>query len=238
MAMNPIVRNIPNTITCLNIISGCVAIVLASRGQQPMGALTSMQWAYIAVAVAAVADFCDGLSARLLKAYSDMGKELDSLCDMVSFGVAPAVMMYQTLLSSPVTEAWAWTAVIIAVCGALRLARFNVDTRQTTTFIGLPIPANAIFWIGTTALLTPDAGMLGWLPVVICIIIESWLMVSPLRMFSLKFKHLRWKGNQVRWLLVLVAILSVVVMGVGGLMWLIVAYVLLSRLPMAYDQNN
>lgn len=236
--MNVIVRNIPNTITCLNIISGCVAIVLASRGQQPMGALTAMQWAYIAVAVAAVADFCDGLSARLLKAYSDMGKELDSLCDMVSFGVAPAVMMYQTLLSSPVTEKWAWTSVIIAVCGALRLARFNVDTRQTTTFIGLPIPANAIFWIGTTALLTPDAGMLGWLPVVICIVVESWLMVSPLRMFSLKFKHLGWKGNQVRWLLALVAVLSVVVMGVGGLMWLIVAYVLLSRLPMAYDQNN
>ena len=236
--MNVITRNIPNTITCINLIAGCVAIVLATHSTTPLGPLTGLQWSYIAIAVAAIADFCDGLAARTLKAYSDMGKELDSLCDMVSFGIAPAMMVYQLMLTSPITSPWAWTAVAIAVCGALRLARFNVDDSQATTFVGIPIPANAIFWIGFTSIFAADPAMLGWLPVVLIILFESWLMVSPWRMFSLKFKHLHWRGNEVRYIIALMAIAFIVCMGTGGLMWLIVAYVLLSRLKIAFPDEK
>lgn len=234
--MNAIVRNIPNTVTCMNLIAGCLAIACTFADGNPVGSLTGLQCAYICVAIAAVADFCDGLAARLLHAYSNLGKELDSLCDMVSFGVAPAAMVYRTMQSDPTMSSWGWVALSIAVCGALRLARFNVDDRQTTTFIGLPIPANAIFWIGFTSLMTQYPGFTGPFPVIVLVLLESWLMISPLKMFSLKLKHLGWKGNQVRWILIAIAVVSVVSMGVSGLMWLIVAYVLLSRLKIAYSE--
>lgn len=229
--MNVIVRNIPNCITCINILCGCIAIALATQGNTSLGSLTAMQWAYIAIGAAAIADFCDGLAARTLHAYSDMGKELDSLCDLVSFGVAPAAMLWQCLLSSPVTTPIAWIALAIPVCGALRLARFNIDQRQTTSFIGLPIPANAIFWIGFTSIFTPDAGMIGTAPIIAIVLIESYSMISPFKMFSLKFKNLGWRDNKVRWILLVIAIISITCMGLGGLMWLIVAYFLLSRIP-------
>lgn len=227
--MNVIVRNIPNSITCLNLVAGCMAITCAAQGSAPLWGLDGTAWAYVFIGVAAVADFCDGLAARLLHAYSSLGKELDSLCDLVSFGVAPAMTLYFMLPP----DGWVrWTAVVIAVCGALRLARFNIDDRQSTSFIGLPIPANAIFWIGYTSLMETSAPWMAspavLLPVVL---VESWLMVSPLRMFSLKFSNLRWGGNQRRWLLIAAAAVSVACLGTGGLMWLIAAYVLMSLVP-------
>ena len=182
--------------------------------------LSGRHWAYICIGIAAAADFCDGLAARLLHAYSPMGKELDSLCDLVSFGVAPAMIAYQCMKASPGTAALAPAAIFIAVCGALRLARFNVDERQTSSFIGLPIPANAIFWIGLTEIIGGNAATLGLVP--------TLLMVLPLPMFSLKFKNLRWQGNRVRWVMIAAATALIASLGVGGLMWVIVAYLLLS----------
>lgn len=231
--MNIITRNIPNAVTCMNVTAGCLSVLFSVRGYAE-GSAGAWGWACIFIAIAAVADFLDGFAARLLHAYSEMGKELDSICDMVSFGVAPAVLLFCTLHSAGAPAWVAWCVPLIAVCGALRLARFNVDTRQTTSFIGLPIPANAIFWIGYTALLREGTGFLADGAVAAAVIlVESWLMVSPLRLFSLKFKTWGWKGNEARWLLIAGAVVCVFCMGVSGLMWLIVYYLLLSLLPFA-----
>ena len=225
--MNVIVKNIPNTITCLNLAAGVMAIICASAGDATLWGMAAYNWAYVFVGIAAVADFLDGFAARLLHAYSDLGKELGSLCDLVSFGVAPAMIMYNCLDAMSTAEWVKWLVLLIPVCGALRLARFNIDTRQTTSFIGLPIPANAIFWIGYSALCYGGAEFLTqWWMAALAIVLESWLMVSPLRLFSLKFKTWGWKGNMWRWMLVVTAVVLVFCMGVPGLMWLIVAYVL------------
>ena len=240
--MNAIRRNIPNCITCLNVAAGVLAIISAMRGYEEQWGITGIAWAYIFIGIAAVADFLDGFAARLLNAYSGLGKELDSLCDLVSFGVAPAIILYQSLdwahLNLQTPEWVKWTAVLVPVFAALRLARFNLDTRQSENFIGLPVPANAIFWIGYTALLTPyyklfhafGAGgselMAQWWCLLPILLVECWLMVSPVRMFSLKFKTFGWSGNQWRWLLILTAGVLVFCMGVPGLMWLVIAYVL------------
>ncbi len=226
--MNAITRNIPNSITCLNLASGVMAILCASHGSESWwGGLPAYGWAWIFIGIAAVADFLDGFAARLLHAYSNLGKELDSLCDLVSFGVAPAVIMHYCLPQCGAPEWLSWVVLLIPVCGALRLAKFNIDTRQTTSFIGLPIPANAIFWIGYSALCYEGTEFVVMPAVALpVILVESWLMVSPLRLFSLKFKTWGWKGNQWRWLLIVTAPVMVFCMGIPGLMWLIVAYVL------------
>lgn len=218
-----ITKHIPNTITCLNIASGCAAIIFAVHGNAEMWGMEAYNWAFIFIGIAAVMDFLDGFAARLLHAYSDMGKELDSLCDCVSFGVAPAMLLYAVL--APYGSWIQWMPIVIPVAGALRLAKFNIDTRQTTSFIGLPIPANAIFWIGYVAYC--HAGMTNLaLPYIVVpvILLESWLMISNLKLFSLKFKTWGWKGNAFRWILIITAIACVVIFGVPGLMWLILAY--------------
>ena len=138
-------KHIPNSITCMSLISGCVATVMAFEGNL-FGALT---W----IIIAALFDFCDGFAARLLKAYSPMGKELDSLSDMVSFGVAPGIVLFHLLTtcvpSLPLGELGSYLpflAFVIPTFSGLRLAKFNIDERQTTSFIGLPVPAHALFW--------------------------------------------------------------------------------------------
>ena len=193
-----------------------------------LGPLTGFQWCFIAVGCAAVFDFCDGAAARLLRAYSDMGKELDSLSDNVSFGLAPALMLFSTICEARGGFSfWALMAGVIVVCGALRLAKFNIDTRQTTSFIGLPIPANAIFWIGMVAWMQahgcPPMGVL--LAITLC---ESLLMVSSIRMFSLKFANFGWRENFRRYVIILTAILFVITDGIAGLAWTILLYILIS----------
>jgi len=201
---------------------------MALHGSAQLGALTGFQWSFIAIGAAAVFDFADGAMARLLKAYSALGRELDSLSDLVSFGLAPAAMMYTAL-----TEAaggftvWALFPLIIAVCGALRLARFNIDTTQTTVFRGLPIPANAIFWIGMTAWIAAHGCPPMWV-VAMIIVCESLLMLSSLRMTSLKFANFGWRENFRRYVLILAAIMFVVTAGLPGLMWTILFYILIS----------
>jgi CDP-diacylglycerol--serine O-phosphatidyltransferase len=229
--MNFITRNIPNSITCVNLIAGVMAIICATHADYNACGLTNYEWSYIFIAIAAVADFLDGFAARLLHAYSDLGKELDSLCDLVSFGVAPGILVYDCLSANNIPIAW--IALLIPVCGALRLARFNIDVRQSTSFRGLPIPANAIFWIGftSTAYSSPEFLSL-WLSIVV-ILAESLLMVSDKTLISLKFKTWGWKGNEARWILIASAVVLVSLLKVQGLMWLIVFYYILSSLPFA-----
>ena len=239
--MNAIIRNIPNAVTCMNVLSGTIAIIVASKGVEPFWcSLPAWQWACIFIGIAAVADFCDGLCARLLHAYSEMGKELDSLCDLVSFGVAPAVLFYQCVASTQAPEhQWiGWLALLIPVGGALRLAKFNIDTRQTTSFIGLPIPANAIYWIGFVAFTYEHEGAVSLWWFILSAILLAYAMVSEIPLFSLKFKNLRLKENLKRYVLILCAAVSVISMGLTGLMWTIMVYVLLSLIPSSQSSKS
>lgn len=226
--MKAIRNNIPNAITSLNLLCGCLACIAAFSCFDPMcgTALKGYQWAFILIGLAAVADFCDGLVARMLHAVSDIGAELDSLADLVSFGIAPAMVLYNMMLEHGEGH-WALLAMLLPVFGAIRLARYNTDPTQGTVFTGLPIPANAIFWIGFTAWYATYPTPL-WM-VVVLIVALSLLMVCNMRMFSLKMHNLSsLKENWAQNLQVVATVAFVVLMGLRGLAPAIMLYVLLS----------
>ncbi len=226
--MKAIRNNIPNAITSLNLLCGCLACIAAFSCFDPMcgTALKGYQWAFILIGLAAVADFCDGLVARMLHAVSDIGAELDSLADLVSFGIAPAMVLYNMMLEHGEGH-WALLAMLLPVFGAIRLARYNTDPTQGTVFTGLPIPANAIFWIGFTAWYATHPTPL-WM-VVVLIVALSLLMVCNMRMFSLKMHNLSsLKENWAQYLQVVATVAFVVLMGLRGLAPAIMLYVLLS----------
>lgn len=223
---------IPNCVTLLNLLAGSVAIIFAFEPNAVVKGifgweLAGWQWASVAIAAAALFDFMDGLVARALHAKSEIGKELDSLCDLVSFGVAPAMMMLNVLLEAG-GGWWSYTALFIPLMGAMRLAKFNVDTTQTTSFRGLPIPSNAIFWIGFTGALY-QWNLAPRMSVVAVIIVGiSLLMVSNLRMFSLKLANLSLRSNVLPYTLLAGTVLFVIFLGVAGLAAAILLYLLLS----------
>lgn len=232
-------NSIPNTITCLNLLSGVAAIIFAFHFSDSIGALKGYQWAYIFIGAAALFDFCDGAAARLLHAYSDLGKELDSLADLVSFGVAPAILVFNLigLANQDPLSPWAFSALLIPAMGALRLARFNIDTRQTTSFIGLPIPSEAIFWIGFTAWAIDGGLPVNWLTALI-VLAMSMMMVSNIGMFSLKFKNFNIAENIKRYLIVIAAVALVTWLGISGLMWTILLYVVLSMINISVTYTH
>lgn len=228
---NIITRNIPNTITCCNLISGCIATLSAFMGEIRMALL----W----IIIGAIFDFFDGMSARLLHVSSPIGKELDSLADDITFGMAPAaivfyemgIMEYPAFLA-PVQPYLPFVAFLIAAFSALRLAKFNLDERQAMGFIGLPTPANALFWgallVGAGDFIENTTWMV---PVVIVMILLScWLLVSEIPMFALKFKHWGWKGNEVKYLFLITCVPLLIVFGVTAFAVIIAWYVLLSAL--------
>ena len=225
--MRKIISCIPNTITLLNLLSGCMSLVFAFRHTDVIGGLTGLQWAFIMIGAAAVFDFCDGAAARALRAYSALGKELDSLSDLVSFGVAPGMLVLNVMLEHAECALPCYFALFIPAMGALRLAKFNIDTRQATTFRGLPIPANAIFWIGMCGW-TASYGYPGTGVMMVLIALVSLSMVSDVRMFSLKFKNFDLRENFLRYAIVIAAVAFVVFYGVSGFAWTILLYVLLS----------
>lgn len=229
-------QNIPNTITSMNLFSGCMAVVSAFHFNETIGAMQGYEWAFLFIGLATVFDFCDGLSARLLHAYSALGKELDSLSDLVSFGVAPAALVFNLIQSQ--TGSWvAFLAFLIAVFGALRLAKFNIDDRQTTSFIGLPIPANAIFWTGVVAW-NVDFRYIGDAWMTALVVLFPLLMVSSLPMFSLKVKTLSLRSNVRRYALLLGTAMLVAALQLAGLLWAIVFYILLSVTERRDEQNR
>lgn len=229
--MNRIVRNIPNSITCLNILFGTMAIIFAAYGDRIVAGVAAYRLSWLFIALAAVADFCDGFAARLLKAYSEMGKELDSLCDNVSFGVAPAALICFSLHDCGAPDWLCWMPMLIPVATALRLAKFNLDTRQTTSFLGLPVPANALFWIGYSSALYDGAyGVAKPFVVIAVILLMAALMLSELPLLSLKFKSFGWRGNTGRWILIAGVLAIVGCLGISGLIWIIPLYVVVSVL--------
>ncbi len=222
-------KHIPNTITCCNLVSGCVAIAYAFSGNIEL----SFTW----IIIGAVFDFFDGMSARLLNVSSPIGKELDSLADIVTFGVAPSTILFSELsimsypaILEPLRPILPFTAYIMAAFSALRLAKFNLDERQALGFIGLPTPANALFWgaliIGAGKWLEATPFMVFFL--LGGILISSWLMVSEIPMFALKFKEWGWKGNQVKYIFLLTCIPLLAIFGLTGLAIIIAWYVIIS----------
>ncbi len=186
------------------------------------------QVAFVLIALAAVFDFFDGFTARLLHAVSPLGKELDSLSDAVSFGLAPGMVLYNMLVQYEPESGVAYIAMLIPVFGALRLAKFNVSTDQSTTFTGLPIPANAIFWIGFTNFYAEHHADVPVLVVAVLVVALSLLMVCNLRMFSLKLHSLSVRENYKQYLLVLAFVICVGFCGVTGLAWAMLFYIVLS----------
>ena len=225
-AFKAIRNNIPNTITCLNLFAGAMACVFALKGNEPVGNLTSYQVAFIFIVLAAMFDFCDGLVARLLNLVSPIGKELDSLSDCVSFGLAPAMLLYAAMEHFNPGDVANYSAFLIAVFGALRLAKFNVDTTQTTTFKGLPIPANAILWLGYVNMCYERDSMN--FAVYLLILALGWFMVCNMPMFSFKMKNFGIKSNWYRYLLVAIVVALLSTMGVTGLFYAVAAYAILS----------
>lgn len=227
-----ITKHIPNAITCTSLFLGCTAVVAALSFDTVTFGIEGYKLAYILIGLAAVCDFCDGAAARMLHAYSSLGKELDSLSDLVSFGVAPGMLVYAVLVHTAGCPHWLpLVAFYIPVAGELRLARFNIDTRQTTSFLGMPIPANAIFWIGYTAFAIEQGNICPWVTAALVVIVASLMLASGLKMFSLKFKNLSWTDNYMRYIMIVAAIVSVVVAGISGLALTIALYIILSLIP-------
>lgn len=226
--LTKIKSNIPNTITCLSLVCGCIAIAASFHYNELFHGLSGYQWAFIMIGIAAVCDFCDGAAARALQAYSTLGKELDSLSDLVSFGVAPGMLVFNTMTAYGTSGIAPFAALLIPVMGELRLARFNIDDRQTTSFLGLPIPANALFWIGAVAAANSYGYPADWIAVVTVVVISSLMVDMRLKMFSLKFKNFNIKENLLRYIIIVAAIVLVTACGIPGFALTIALYIVLS----------
>lgn len=212
-------KHIPNFITCLNLFAGSIAVYYAFQGNFPIVMLL--------VILAAVFDFFDGFAARLLKAYSPMGKEMDSLADVISFGLAPGVVAFSLLKQSGLPLWLCFAGMIIPVFSALRLAKFNIDERQSSSFIGLPTPANALFWVGLAYSFSNFLIANNWL-VIILIIIFSALLVAEIPMFSLKFKSFNWTNNKLQYIFLIVCIILLIMLQLNAFAPIILWYIVLS----------
>ena len=209
---------LPNMITLANLACGCAAIVFTLRVPG------NLAWAFWFIAVAAVLDFLDGFVARLTGQYSAIGVQLDSLADMVSFGVAPAAVlfvMYRDSLAmwnpGPFLAAWpGWIVFAVALFSALRLAKFNIDDTQKEEFVGLPVPANALM-IASLGWLTYNGNLEVGREIILAFsLFAGWLLICPVRMFSLKFKGFGWAGNELRYIFLLCCAALVALLGIGG----------------------
>ncbi|MEX1000477.1 MAG: CDP-diacylglycerol--serine O-phosphatidyltransferase [Crocinitomicaceae bacterium] len=230
---------IPNLLTAGNLIGGILAIIAALTGH--------LELAPYFILISAVLDFLDGFVARLLQVQSELGKQLDSLADMVTFGVAPGIIVYQFFLLSLRLQGlqeynWlAYAAFLLPVSALFRLAKFNLDNRQTDHFIGLPTPAMTLFFATFPLLfhkieflhpLSFEFCLLSWLghPVILIflIVLFSVLMLLEIPLFALKFKHFKWKGNEIRYVFLTISVVLLATLFVWALPLIIVLYLILS----------
>lgn len=217
-------KHIPNTITCCNLISGCIATYFAF--------LSDFEMALLFIIIGAVFDFFDGMSARLLGVSSPIGKELDSLADDITFGFAPSAIVFSYLCTFHTHLVWMpYLAFVMAAFSALRLAKFNLDERQALGFIGLPTPANALFWGSLVCGLTEYEVAFDGLEWIILVgtFISCYLLIAEIPMFALKFKHWGWKGNEIKYVFVLSCVPLLLLLGVSGFAAIIAWYVVLSE---------
>ena len=227
-------KHIPNALTCGNLLCGCLAIISALKGNL-------IESAYL-VGIAAMLDFFDGFAARLLNVHSEIGKQLDSLADMVTFGVVPGMIIYTMLLqkSNTFIEQNQWVsffAFLITIFSALRLAKFNIDTRQTQSFIGLPTPATSILICSLPLIqaFQPTIGNFNlntiiqnpWILLTLTILL-SYLMIAELSLFALKFKSFGWVDNKIRYSFLIISILLILFFQFIAIPFIIFLYLIFS----------
>ncbi len=245
--MNP-KQHIPNFITMLNLASGVISITAVMQG--------NLVWAALFIFLAAVFDYLDGTAARLLDARSEIGKQLDSLADVVSFGVAPGLIMFQLLMfqcegGGNMLEKFhiiPYFALLIPIGSALRLAKFNLDTRQEVNFIGLPTPANALFFAAIPLILFVPAEKMSLISLpflveffsgikvlAILTVFFSYLLISDFRLFSMKFKSMKMEGNEARYLFLGISLVLLVLFSFQAIPFIIGVYLFLS---MAFQKSS
>jgi CDP-diacylglycerol--serine O-phosphatidyltransferase len=239
-------KHIPNLLTLLNLLCGCLAIISTFHKTFELTALL--------LVTAAVFDFFDGFVARLLGVHSELGKQLDSLADMVTFGVVPGFVMYQLIIyaigsgeayMAPSEPVWylAYAGMLIPLFSAYRLAKFNIDTRQSDQFIGLPTPANALLISFLPLLMIPDGNALSgllmkpYVLIALCVT-QSYLMIAELPMIALKFKNFAWKGNEWRYVLLLLSAIAVLLIKQKAVPFIIILYVVLSLIQNMFNQEK
>lgn len=222
---------VPNIITLANLLCGCGSIVASL-------VLGDFTLAFVLVIASAVCDFFDGFTARLLKQYSEIGVQLDSLADMVSFGAAPSAAMYafatQSISLFGLSESWlsvlCFVPFVMAAFSALRLAKFNIDDTQHDSFSGLPTPANAIFCNSFvfTAVALGKVVEVEWIALIS--VVMAALLVSPIRMFSFKLKSLKWANNKSQYIFLLLTVAAILCCGIYSAPLIIVLYVVISTI--------
>lgn len=219
-----VIRYIPNLLTLANLLSGCVGIVAVAEGNVELGSY--FIW------LAALFDFFDGLTARAFNAYSSIGGELDSLSDMVSFGVLPSFIMYMLLHAAlPASLSWlSYVAFLIAACSAVRLAIFNVDTRQTHNFVGLPTPASALLISALPLSGTSFMAELLDIPtfLIVLILLDAYMMVARVELMAFKFKSFAWSENKLKYLFMLTSLVLIFALNILAIPIIIILYVVLS----------
>jgi CDP-diacylglycerol---serine O-phosphatidyltransferase len=230
-------RNIPNALTCGNLLCGCVGAVEAFHNNLLLSCGL--------IGVALIFDFFDGFSARLLKVSSPIGKDLDSLADMVTFGLLPSIIVYQMLMDSipDLMGIWkAYPAFIIAIFSAIRLAKFNNDPRQTDSFIGVPTPANAMLIASLPIIVNTHEN---WKPLIIntnnlliLTIVMSYLLVMEMPLLALKFKSFGWKGNEFRFIFIGLTVLLLILLKIVAIPVILVLYVLISIVSNYIGKNK
>jgi CDP-diacylglycerol---serine O-phosphatidyltransferase len=216
--LNPI-KHIPNLLTSANLVCGCIGIVFCFEGDMEMSVY--LIW------LAMLFDFSDGFAARLLKVSSPIGKELDSLADMVTFGLLPSMMLFQ-LLKGHADNYIPYLAFLVAVFSALRLAKFNIDENQQTVFIGLPTPANALF-LSSLIFVFEKYPLFNNMWIIIAItIIFSLLLVAPFKLLALKFKNYTWVDNTPRYLFLILSVVLLILFKLIALPLIILSYIIIS----------
>ena len=239
--------HIPNLITSINLLAGCISIALAFQDRIMLAA--------IFIFIAGVLDFFDGVAARLLNAYSEIGKMLDSLADVVSFGVAPSIILFNLLnisIHPGITgfnfDSINWieyliplTAFLIAIFSAIRLAKFTIDDRQTSSFIGMPTPANAFLIASLPFILNDNSLMQGLLLKIYVLIplifVLSFLLVSEIPMISLKFKNLNYHENKSRFLLIILSLILIIFIRFSAAPIIFVLYLIISLIDKPVKQH-
>lgn len=244
-------QQIPNAITCCNLLCGCLAIVCAFN--------ENLAWSAYLVGIAAMLDFFDGFVARLLKVGGEMGKQLDSLADMVTFGLVPGVVMYQ-MINHSFSRGPGWhtemfnsnsylqfIAFLITIFSCIRLAKFNIDTRQTDSFIGVPTPANTILICSIPLINQFQPEILNfniysitgnWLFLIALTILMSYLLIAELPLFALKFKNFGWPDNKIRYSFLIISAILLILFQFIAIPFIIFLYIILSIINNMMHKNQ
>src|SRR5690606_10156036 len=220
-----------NTLTCLNLLSGCIGVLFVLKGD--------FLTAFYCVLASGIFDFFDGMIARLLRVKSDIGKELDSLADVISFGFLPGAVLYKLLEVSTVSSYLPYLGFIVTAFSALRLAKFNVDERQTSEFIGLNTPMNAFFIMSLPFI---GAAHPTWLyqPWVLLVIVAlvSFLLISEIRLFSMKLSSLAWRENKFKYVFLFISVVLLITLHFSALPLILLFYFILSQLHFALQKRQ